>query len=165
MSDRDTGYDGPPSCTTLHVQRDCPAEEKKAVADKTDRQKTAGIRLAVYGTLRNSFHNHYLLEGADYLGTHTLPETAGFRMVSLGGFPAVSETTLKGTPIVVEVYRLRDKTQLDACDALEGHPNWYKRSKIHTPWKSAWMYLLPTSLTLSKDPVASGDWVEHVTRP
>jgi gamma-glutamylcyclotransferase (GGCT)/AIG2-like uncharacterized protein YtfP len=44
--------------------------------------------------------------------------------------------------IVGEVYEV-DEDTLDALDALEGHPDWYCREKVETPWKKAWVYLMP----------------------
>lgn len=124
-------------------------------------EDTSGIRVAVYGSLRKDLHNHYLLNDAEFLGADVVPQ--GYRMVSLGGFPAVLEATdALMTPITVEVYRVTEG-QLNVLDCLEGHPDWYKRRKVLTRYKNAWMYVMPDSEYQDHNPVDSGDWLEHYT--
>ena len=126
---------------------------------------TNGIRVAVYGSLREGLHNHeYCMKGAQKLGVHTLPSDDGFRMVSLGGFPAVVPApTDLATDVVVEVYLVDDKI-LQVLDSLEGHPDWYAREKIATPWKKAWMYVMPDEAGYNDYPeVENGDWLDHYT--
>jgi gamma-glutamylcyclotransferase (GGCT)/AIG2-like uncharacterized protein YtfP len=120
-------------------------------------------RVAVYGTLRKGLHNHYLLEDSKYLGEQTI-DLKKFRMVSLGGFPAVLPSDSVGaTPLTIEVYAVDDDT-LSRLDGLEGHPNWYIREKIPTDWKNAWMYVMPPEQGCEEnEPVASGDWVDYYT--
>ena len=112
-------------------------------------------RVAVYGSLRRGFHNNLLLNGAEYLGKHVVPE--GFRMISLGSFPAVIPAEDDSTGITVEVYSV-DHNTLCNLDGLEGHPDWYKRQKVETPYKRAWMYVMPKDGYEDRESVESGDW-------
>lgn len=101
---------------------------------------TAGIRVFVYGTLKKDHPNHHLLEDSEFLGRCKI-EDRKVRMVSLGGFPGVIGTQEKPTPVYGEVYRVTPGV-LDSMDVLEGHPDFYRRVKIATPYKNAWVYLL-----------------------
>jgi gamma-glutamylcyclotransferase (GGCT)/AIG2-like uncharacterized protein YtfP len=59
--------------------------------------------------------------------------------------------------IAGEVYRVDSET-LDALDVLEGHPDWYKREQVNTPWKWAWLYFMPESYAESAPEIESGCW-------
>ena len=98
----------------------------------------------VYGSLKKGFGNNYhLQENAEYLGDFVTEPI--FTMYSLGGFPAIRE---KGrTPITGEVYRVGS---LSSLDRLEGHPTFYKRQEISTPYGKAWVYILTYEPMTSK---------------
>lgn len=100
-----------------------------------------GIRVFVYGTLKKGHGNHYLLEDAEYLGRCIV--RGKFRMISLTYYPGVvRKPDAEPAPILGEVYRVTEE-ELAALDMLEGHPNFYRREKVDTPFKKAWMYFLP----------------------
>lgn len=126
--------------------------------DKT----TAGIRVFVYGTLKEGHGNHGCYfegnDGATLLGRCTI--TGPYVMRSLGFFPCVSQVDgAVDAEILGEVYQV-DGDTLDALDMLEGHPSWYVRHQIDTPWKKAWCYFMPEAELHSSDDaiVASGCW-------
>lgn len=102
---------------------------------------TKGIRVFVYGTLKSGHCNHAALEGADFLGRCYIE--GKYTMLDLGWYPAVvgDEGSEKGK-IFGEVYRVNSEI-LFSLDLIEGHPRYYARSKIETPWKQAWCYFLP----------------------
>ena len=107
----------------------------------------------VYGTLRYGESNSPLLEGSPFLGEHrTAPS---YRMLDLGGYPAVVPGG--SDPILGEVYAV-DPVTLGALDALEGHPDFYRRTPIATPWGPAWLYHL-TDPEPGAVPIPGGDWV------
>ena len=79
-------------------------------------------QILVYGTLNQGFHNHYLLEQSDFIGTGwTVEKYAMYH----NGIPYVVKdqpvSRIKG-----EVYSIDDET-LAILDQLERHPEWYCR--------------------------------------
>lgn len=100
------------------------------------------IRVFVYGTLKRGHGNHRLLAQSKFLGRCVI--RGKYQMVSLGGFPGLVEAPMDApeVPISGEVYQVNDDTLL-SLDFLEGHPRFYERFKISTPYKNAWAYFLP----------------------
>lgn len=103
-------------------------------------------RIFVYGTLKQGHGNHeyYLAEtdGVEFLGRCYI--SGDYRMFSNGAFPFVTkgDNPDADNPIVGEVYAVNEDVLL-SLDILEGHPDWYIREKIQTPWKKAWAYFMP----------------------
>lgn len=113
--------------------------------------------VAVYGSLRQGFGNHRLLEGSDFLGTEvTQPE---WKMFNLGAFPAVCGGG--DTPLTLELYEVDDAT-FESLDILEGHPDFYCRRKIATSQGNAWMYTIESMRDdRHTTRVMSGDWSDR----
>jgi gamma-glutamylaminecyclotransferase len=114
----------------------------------------------VYGTLLRNEPNHTLLEGSDFLGeAHTLPL---YTLFDLGSFPAMAEggeTSVRG-----EVFRVSQEV-LDSLDALEGHPDWYKRTQISLiSGMLAEGYLIERSELKGRPVITSGDWRQRQRR-
>lgn len=81
------------------------------------------MKLFVYGTLKQGFNNHYIIENAPMIAKNTSIEGD---MFSLGGFPGV----VPGRGIVWgEIYDITED-QLKRTDRLEGHPTFYKRTPV-----------------------------------
>lgn len=117
---------------------------------------SAGIRVFVYGTLKKGHPNHGLLRDSDFLGRCRI--SGRMRMVDLGYYPGVVPATGRdATDIFGEVYRIRPEV-LDTLDVLEGHPAYYERKRVPTPWKGAWCYLLPAEYAEKNDVLQSGMW-------
>lgn len=112
-----------------------------------------GIRVAVYGSLRQGMGNHRLLENSKFLGKDKLD---GFIMYSLGGFPCIRTVFPEGNTITVEVYEVDDAT-FERLDRLEGYPSFYDRKKVGTQYGEAWIYTIEREK--SRPVVESGDWV------
>lgn len=116
---------------------------------------TSGIRVFVYGTLKQGHVNHAALEGADFLGRCYLEDK--YKMIDLGWYPAVVRGGNSMRRVFGEVYRVSE-TQLDSLDLIEGHPSYYERFKIETPWKNAWCYFLGSEYMEQGNDVDSGVW-------
>ena len=132
------------------------------------RRKESGIRVFVYGTLKQGHGNHRAYfddnDGVEFLGRHLFH--GSYVMHNLGYFPCVSKmdagSIRHDNRIMGEVYRV-DSGTLDSLDCLEGHPEWYCREQIDTPWKRAWCYFMPVGHTLapgndSNNIIESGCW-------
>jgi gamma-glutamylcyclotransferase (GGCT)/AIG2-like uncharacterized protein YtfP len=107
----------------------------------------------VYGSLKKGFYNHSLLKESTLVGPAvTAPE---FTMYDLGSFPAITHegtTSIKG-----EVYDVKERTLAD-LDRLEGHPFFYRRMEIDTPYGIAWIYIMPHKDFSDTDVIAGGEW-------
>ena len=99
--------------------------------------------LAVYGTLKDGYHNNHLLTeaGFDLVG---VTYTADPKFTLEGGmrFPIAREG---GTSqILCELYQFSKFQQLTEIDKLEHHPTWYKRKLFDFQnGERAWMYVQP----------------------
>jgi gamma-glutamylaminecyclotransferase len=113
------------------------------------------IRVFVYGSLKQGKGNHRLLEQSKFLGRCMIE--GPHRMISLGGYPGlVRKEDLPPRKIVGEVYQVNEET-LQSLDWLEGHPRFYERHKVETPFKNAWVYYLPEGY-LDRHPDAGQIW-------
>lgn len=125
--------------------------------------KKQGTLLAVYGTLKQGFHNHRLLNrpGVKFLGAYkTEPR---FTMVSCGGFPAVH--CQGSTPIHTEIYSVESPEAVEMIYRLEGYSgtptnkggkNWYDVEEVETPFGSASMFVFRG--VPARPVVKSGNW-------
>lgn len=117
------------------------------------------ITLAVYGSLRQGFHNHHLLAHCEFLGTFNSANR--YTMVDLGSFPGLFHGDT--STIVVEIYRV-DEATLAKLDILEGHPKHYQRHPQPIEGIGlAWLYIMPEGyLDIAALPyVACGDWQKY----
>ena len=90
------------------------------------------MKLMVYGTLKRGWGNNRLLVNATFVGEAVSKKNY---VLFDSGIPyAVPFTENEDThplrPIMGEVFEI-DADQLRRCDALEGHPNWYRREIIN----------------------------------
>lgn len=97
-------------------------------------------KIFVYGTLKEGYGNHRLIQHAKKLGNYTIPAGA-YCLLDLGWYPGVVHQHQLGltTPVTGEVYEIDDNTA-GAVDGLEGYPDLYSREEIETPYGSAWIY-------------------------
>jgi gamma-glutamylcyclotransferase (GGCT)/AIG2-like uncharacterized protein YtfP len=86
--------------------------------------------------------------------SETAPE---YRLVDLGPYPALCEGG--GTAVLGEVYAVDDAT-LAALDALEGHPNWYRRTRVTLADERAAELFLYLDAAKGRT-IADGDWRWH----
>ena len=97
----------------------------------------------VYGSLKQGYGNHRLLEDSKFLGKY-ITRDADFYMISLHSFPGVLKTEGgEGFSISGELYEIDDAT-LKNLDILEGNGHFYKRELVEVLSFSekAWMYVL-----------------------
>lgn len=126
---------------------------------------TAAHRLVfVYGTLLPGETWHAALAGAIHLGSaRTLPV---FELLDLGPFPGLVHGGL--TAVEGELY-LVDDPLLATLDALEGHPEFYRRTTIDLEdGREAFAYLLSPQRRLpGLRAIANGNWKnrKEIPRP
>lgn len=115
------------------------------------------IRVFVYGTLKQGHGNHRLLAQSKFLGRCVVKDK--HRLVSLGGFPGLVATPGddEERPVSGEVYQVNEETLL-SLDFLEGHPRFYERQKLSTPFKNAWAYYLPVQYLSKGYPECDLTW-------
>ena len=90
-----------------------------------------------YGTLRQGYGNHRLLENSKFIGDAL---TVDKYKMTARGIPFVH----KDDPvcqITGEVYEVDDET-LQELDYLEGHPRFYCREVIETTLGDSWIYFI-----------------------
>lgn len=125
--------------------------------------------VAVYGTLRNGYGNHWLWADDPQCtarpGTHRV---AGFAMYSAwnGGFPyAVPDPEFS---IVAELIDVTPEC-MERLDRLEGYPHHYDRKVVVATTEDggtieAWMYFAPAQrakeIAMDCPIVPSGDWAD-----
>lgn len=78
-----------------------------------------------YGTIKSGHHNHDILQDSVYLGEYHAPK--GYKLV-VSGLPYLIEDH-DGKGCYGELYEVSPSVLL-ACDRLECHPEWYKRTLI-----------------------------------
>lgn len=118
--------------------------------------------IAVYGTLRRGFGNYsYLLADQHFIGEEII--SLPFKMVSLGGFPALIPSE-ENNDIVIEVFDIDDEA-FRGVDALEGYPAFYNRTQVETSHGKAWIYFITDTDGYydERDLVPNGDWKQFVT--
>ena len=118
----------------------------------------------VYGSLLSGLGNHTLLERHRAINRGSATLKGEYEMLDLGSFPALvdskNQSTIKG-----ELYTVGPQG-LKALDQLEGHPTFYKRTRVavqnedgHTVLCQT--YILATKPQRRSGKVVSGDWREY----
>ena len=141
--------------------------------------------VAVYGTLREGYHNHCLTEGLSLVGTGTVRGFDMFTMNSTGSdvfshIPFVSPSEDDAAAITVEIYTTDEvytecwSDIMDSLDHLEGHPTWYQRVAVQarldgsTEEIMVWMYMFDDAMRDEYQAddhanyVPTGDWANPV---
>lgn len=121
--------------------------------------------VAVYGSLKQGFYNHRLLNNAPLVAVGKVP---GFAMYSMGLYPMAVRK--KGS-IQVEVYAV-DSATFQQLDRLEGYPNFYDRNQVVVNQAdtakgpqlqlTAWLYFGEPQQVADLPRVRGGNWVEPV---
>jgi len=109
---------------------------------------------AFYGSLRRSMENHALhSEHLKYLFSARL---RGYRLYSRGEFPIAVKSSLPGDSIVVEIFRIADRSTREMIHKLEMDEGYYFE-KITVDEIEAGIYLFDNPGNYHY--VDSGDWV------
>lgn len=115
--------------------------------------------VAVYGSLKKGFHNHYYLRNSEYVGSSTV---GGFDMYSHGPYPMIVHGAAKKR-VHVEVYEV-DENTMNRLDCLEGYPSFYDRCIRHISIDGVlypcWIYFGTLDQVNRKNLVADGNWKE-----
>lgn len=121
------------------------------------------MKFFVYGSLKKGFHNHPVIEGANYLGTFDTPKN--YTMYSMGSYPAVTlggETSIHG-----EVYETDNQHIINRLNRLEGYSgtptkegghNFYDLETINSPYGQLNMFVIRDIGHYSRAIVKSGKW-------
>lgn len=113
----------------------------------------------VYGTLKSGHRNNELLARTAEAKLLGRCEIRGkYRLYTLGPFPGlVCSSTFEDTRKVIgEVWSIPQHL-LVYLDILEGHPVFYMREKIPTPFGPSWVYMLPL------DYIQKSDWIKELS--
>lgn len=98
--------------------------------------------VAVYGTLKQGYGNHRLLEKEEFVGYGTTVESYCMKCF---GVPMVFDTEENRVgPVAVEVYSVTQEQLTGPLDRLEGHPTFYCRKRVSirigNETKKCWLY-------------------------
>lgn len=85
------------------------------------------MKILVYGTLKQGFHNHHILSKSR-LTLKGIFEVPGHRLIE-SGLPYLIASS-NTSPFYGEIYEIDSEETLKALDQLEGHPTFYKRTYI-----------------------------------
>jgi gamma-glutamylcyclotransferase (GGCT)/AIG2-like uncharacterized protein YtfP len=119
------------------------------------------LALFVYGTLMTGEENHARMAGGKLLAPAlTAPR---YCLYDLGPYPALvagGETAVRG-----ELYRV-SRDLLDALDAFEGHPDYFRRQAVALAGgreAAAYLFARPAEL-VDRAALDLGDWKRHRAR-
>lgn len=134
---------------------------------KQPKSVSEGIRVFVYGTLKATHPNYDLLSPGkfkdnEYIGRCWIK--GPYKMRDLTWFPGVQYTLDPSDvqKIYGEVYRI-DYETLQRLDILEGNGNFFTRTQVETPWKKAWIYMIPQASCSDRPVVPEGVWQPTAT--
>jgi len=99
-------------------------------------QEDTRERLFVYGTLREGFPLHEVLEDSEFVDSGWIE---GFAMYRIGDVPTVEESGDSQDKVFGEIYLISPKI-LQKIDDVEGHPIVYKRTWVNQ-LGGVWVYL------------------------
>lgn len=111
--------------------------------------------ILVYGTLKQGYSNHHLLEHSKYVCTTIT--TDKYFMGSYYAFPIVLENNADYN-IVGEIYEISDET-LQEVDLLESNGTLYERKRVRVKDfdKLVWMYFIKNPTDFSDDGIVTSE--------
>lgn len=118
------------------------------------------VAVFVYGTLKKGYGNDRLVRD---LVEHTeIALVEGYTLLDLGAFPGAVQLTTGY--VVGELLTLRDpKEALRRLDRLEGHPNFYRRTKVRVlvndgHEQDCWIYVYQNAHRRSRTNPIGCEW-------
>jgi gamma-glutamylaminecyclotransferase len=119
---------------------------------------------AVYGTLRQGYSNHIVIDDSEYIGTGKTKELYTLTAYC-NGFPALDKSVPTHN-VVMELYQLLNEKTANRMDSLEGYGSgFYDRSIVDVELEDgsvvqAWTYDIE-GCSESCPTVPNGDWSHH----
>ncbi len=146
--------------STLTKPTNKQVEEALNWLDKQSTKLVPGDLCFVYGTLKQGFKNHYLIEDEQFLGEAVTVDPWALPIYGGHHIPTVLPFHC-GYKIKGELYR-PSKHGWRLLDRLEGHPDMYKRAQIKvmigdTP-VLAWIYFFTSPMGGDLNP---GRWADE----
>jgi gamma-glutamylcyclotransferase (GGCT)/AIG2-like uncharacterized protein YtfP len=123
------------------------------------------MRVAVYGSLKQGFGNHRVMEHAKGKLISAAITTEDHYILDGRGFPYINEAPSdphKGA-LSVELYEVPKQGVLGPLDSLEGHPNFYERQQrtFNLPngkTDTAWLYIYKRPITANPQFLENGTY-------
>lgn len=118
------------------------------------------IKLFVYGTLKKGHGNNSILKTSNgiIIGKGHIK---GFKIYSLGPFPALNKTNSDNDIVHGELYEIEN---LELTDMLEGYPYMYNRILTKcflsedTAIPNCWVYVYNQDLSEKLSPIPENEW-------
>lgn len=122
--------------------------------------------VAVYGTLKEGYSNHRLMQDADFINSGV---TKSKYPLIVDGLPYMFDKKGVGHNVKVEVYDC-DHITMHRLDVLEGHPTFYCRKRIPITLDCgdeivAWVYFINGTFNRSIDECVESYTGRSLTRP
>lgn len=117
--------------------------------------------VGVYGSLRESLGNHYILKESKKVGQFDTDPI--YSLYDLGYYPGLKEGG--DTSVLIEVYEVNDET-MQRLDRLEGfispdnEKNLYNKKEIDSPFGKCFIYLYNAELPETSR-IENGDWTDY----
>ena len=135
------------------------------IFEKKDTEPTTKDYFFIYGSLRKGEYNHYIMEKCSEL--MGLTKIKGFKLISLGSYPAIIPTGDKKDLVVGEVFKINDFNIINRVDGMElgaGYKRTMQKVRLDGDKKiKVIFYEYKKSISeydLINSVVKSGDWVK-----
>ena len=122
-------------------------------------------KIFVYGTLKQHQPNFGIIKGGIFCGVGKLGKGNGYRMVSLGAFPALIPASYDQSQVIHgEIWDI-DEEQFKNVEYLEGYPTFYDRERLNVKDSQnndhhCFVYYIPDELSSRElKSVETGTWL------
>lgn len=122
---------------------------------KNEYELPKGDQYFVYGSLREGMYNHYLIKSQKKLADAKIH---GYKLISLGSYPAIFKTGNDEDIVVGEVYKITDKDIAQSMHNMEIGAG-YHVDEVQAGEHKAFVYARSEDKLPQLNVVESGDWV------